>query len=473
MSSVRTHQRRLRRRVEILMEDSANIEEMNLSDDNDYVNRSNVDINNSCEDVDSFIGNENSTDSEYYPYSSESEEECGEKFSFRGELTSWALRNNITAMALDELLYILRKSDDKKSDLPLCSKTLLKTPTSYNILKWGYGEYFHFGISKILCKLELSHFKLNQRSISLIIGIDGIPISRSSKKQFWPILGKIDQKNFPTAFLIGLFYGDSKPLNCNEYLSAFILEMQQSLQDGVVISGHKFDITKCIKILKCIFADAPARSYLKGVKSHNGYFACERCTTKGIYDGTKVIYPELVVELRTNDSFRSKSQPEHHTSDSPLLQLSLDMISQFPLDYLHLVCLGVMRKLLNIWCRGKVPYKQSQLQIDMLSGALVGFRRNFPSEFHRKPRSTSELEYWKGSEYRNFLLYSGVVALKNILNEDKYKNFLLLSCGVRVLLSDNKAWYSFGRQCLNEFAKNIPLLYSDKVFTYNMHSIIH
>jgi hypothetical protein len=131
-------------------------------------------------------------------------------------VTLWAVRHNITSVAVDDLLGILRKTM-VGGGLPSSSKTLLKT-VNYVIQKWELGEYFHFGINRILLNMNISDFKCNESQaepmITLTVGIDGLPISRSSKKQFWPILCKIDQLSAPFPFLVGLFYGDSQASDC-------------------------------------------------------------------------------------------------------------------------------------------------------------------------------------------------------------------------------------------------------------------
>lgn len=72
MASVRTRQRRIRRRVEDLMDDSENaIEGMDFSDHETNVNSCNVGLNLSYDNDDSFKSYDDQSDSDYYPYSSE------------------------------------------------------------------------------------------------------------------------------------------------------------------------------------------------------------------------------------------------------------------------------------------------------------------------------------------------------------------------------------------------------------------
>lgn len=50
-------------------------------------------------------------------------------------------------------------------------------------------------------------------------------------------------------------------------------------------------------------------------------------------------------ELRTDDKFRHRFQPQHHLTDSLLERLSINMIDGFPTsDSLHLLDLGLMKR---------------------------------------------------------------------------------------------------------------------------------
>ncbi len=113
------------------------------------------------------------------------------------------------------------------------------------------------------------------------------------------------------------------------------------------------------------------------------------------------------------------------------------MVSAFPHDYMHLVCLGVMRRLIYSWM-GKSNSKIGKLSsrdIIELSSCLINAHQYWPSEFNRKPSGLLEIEFWKATELRQFLLYLGPVYLKLILKKEVYRHFLLLYCGISILSS--------------------------------------
>ena len=87
----------------------------------------------------------------------------------------------------------------------------------------------------------------------------------------------------------------------------------------------------------------------------------------------------------------------------PLLELNIGHISQFPLEYMHLVCLGATRRLLLHWIRGKRAVKISTLIADIISNGLKNFAANVTVEFARKPRSLKDIDQWKATEFRLFL----------------------------------------------------------------------
>lgn len=49
-------------------------------------------------------------------------------------------------------------------------------------------------------------------------------------------------------------------------------------------------------------------------------------------------------------------------------------ISNTPLDYMHLVCLGVVKKLILLWVKGPLSIRLSRRLINRISNLLILFR---------------------------------------------------------------------------------------------------
>lgn len=248
----------------------------------------------------------------------------------------------------------------------------------------------------------------------------------------WPISCLI--KNIKSKpFIIGLFCGNAKLKSLDEYLDDFVNELFDLLQNGFHFN-HKTYIIK----IHSIICDALARAYIKCIKSHGGYHACDKCIENGKFHG-RVIYPGLNAKLRTDASFLLKEDEDHHIGNSPLLKLNIGMVSLFPIDYMHNVCLGVVRKMLYIWI-GISRYANIKVRLcsrftNLISDHLISLRSFVTVEFNRKPRSLSDIQRWKATEFRTFLIYLGPLVLKDILVLAVYEHFLLLHCAVTILLS--------------------------------------
>ena len=89
------------------------------------------------------------------------------------------------------------------------------------------------------------------------------------------------------------------------------------------------------------------RQWLKQITSHTGYACCERCIHRGENIENRIVLTKLNSKRRTDESFRNQQYSSHHVGFSPLLELPVDMIYLFPLDYMHLLCLGIGKRLMR------------------------------------------------------------------------------------------------------------------------------
>lgn len=355
--------------------------------------------------------------------------------------------------------------------LPKDARTLLGTPRNVEICNMGKGLYHNFGILENLsAKLETMSLE-SVNTLHLNVNIDGLPLHRSTNDQFWPILAILEEDLEKKPFPISIFHGKTKP-PVHEFLAPFVTEFNDLAKDGVKFKGKTYDIK-----IRCFICDAPAKAYVKCIKGHTGFYGCDKCIQKGARINRVQTFPETNACLRTNMSFRTEENPGHHKDKTPLLDLDIDIISAFPHDYMHLVCLGVMRRLLNSWV-GKTKSRKGRMascDIIALSTNLVNIHKHWPSEFNRKPRSLIELDFWKATEFRQFLFYLGPVYLKSVLSKDMYRHFLLLSCSIAIFTSPDLylTLNDTAQTCLTKFVKTAPKHYGSEILTYNMHSLLH
>ena len=247
--------------------------------------------------------------------------------------------------------------------------------------------------------------------------------------QLWPILCRIEQFPDTEPFVVGLYSEKSKPPDVEEYLRAFKNEVNHLTTDGFEHKGMRYTVK-----VSSVICDTPARAFVKKVKSHTGYYGCDKCNQSGEWLG-KLIFPETNATPRTDVAFDEMEDEHHHLGPSPLVGCGIGMVSQFPLDYMHLVCLGVMRRLLMLLIKGPLLCRLGPRVVTHISDSLEAMKSFMPREFARKPRALSEMDRWKATEFRQFLLYTGPVVLLNKVSDVVYKNFLLLFVSIHILVN--------------------------------------
>ncbi|KAB0795128.1 hypothetical protein PPYR_11967 [Photinus pyralis] len=241
------------------------------------------------------------------------------------------------------------------------------------------------------------------------------------------------------------------------------------MQNNLCVDGQQIKLK--INSLVC---DAPAKAFICGVKHHTGYFGCSKCTEEGDYIERRVVFPELNKPLRTDDSFKNRTQEEYHRESTLVERLGIGMVSQVPLDYMHLVCLGVTKRLIKLWFKGNIQIKLKPDKIKIIESRISSIKEFIPCEFARKPRNISEIDFWKATEFRLFILYTGIVVLKDALPERYYKHMLCLTTSIRILCSvHHKHMLNYSEKLLQHFVKKFGEIYGEEWLSYNVHSLIH
>ena len=178
--------------------------------------------------------------------------------------------------------------------------------------------------------------------------------------------------------------------------------------------------------------DAPARQFLKNIRSHNSYHGCECCTVNGVWEG-RVVFDGEFCELRSEEKFNAIDYEDHQNGLCPLVTAGVLCIKNFPIECMHLVCLGVVKRMLLWLIEGPRLCRLSQLHQQQISDRLNSIRGKMPSEFVRQPRGLQGVKRWKAIEFRQFLLYSGPIVLNGVLSKSYFQHFLSLSTSITIL----------------------------------------
>ena len=387
--------------------------------------------------------------------------------TLKSNLWKWMLQSQTSVSNMRKLLHILKPH---VPNIPLDPETLSKSKCSFEILNLNENtQYSFWGFSSSL--KYLASQGLLDENYKIIINIDGVPLFKSSSCCLWPILARTGKT---TPFVVALTVGNKKPPI--EFLNDMVDELAKLVNNPLEFDGVTYRLSLQNIIFVC---DNPAKSFIRQTKNHGGFFPCDVCIIEGDHDGSRMCYREIDSSLRTHDKFHSDDIPysEHRIGESPLCNLGLDFATQFPRDSMHLLYLGIMKKLLHIWVKDRSTSKKAKLsakQIEELSQELVNLYEFVPSSFARRPRSLKELDRWKATEYRSFLLYIGPVVMQKYLSEDVYGHFLLLSSAARLLSSEiSTSSVDLATQFLNEFVAKAARFYDPKFYVYNVHSLLH
>jgi hypothetical protein len=205
--------------------------------------------------------------------------------------------------------------------------------------------------------ITYSFFFQNFFIIGRVVSINGIYIPHNRSKPF----------------IVAFYHGCTNKPNLEAFLSDFLKELIH-LDPNRPVGENELMRSLTVRT-RAIVADAPARAWLKCVKGHMGYYACERChirggilhvpqRAQGAADGDIVATTRKGMKFATmDDAMRSDDKwhtywtdPEplgqvagchlrHRTAITPLDRIPhlVKPISGFPLEEMHLVDGGALK----------------------------------------------------------------------------------------------------------------------------------
>lgn len=109
------------------------------------------------------------------------------------------------------------------------------------------GQYCHFGLSESI-EAPLRNVPVPV-PVRLHVNVDGLPLTKSTRDQFWPILCRAGNCEGSKPFSIGIYYGQCKALDHNAFLQQFVSDLKVALQQGELgknIISHSAPVNLCI-----------------------------------------------------------------------------------------------------------------------------------------------------------------------------------------------------------------------------------
>uniref|UniRef100_A0A1X7T453 Uncharacterized protein n=1 Tax=Amphimedon queenslandica TaxID=400682 RepID=A0A1X7T453_AMPQE len=276
-----------------------------------------------------------------------------------------------------------------------------------------------------------------QEHLGVITNADGVPLFKSSRAVLWPVYLEIG--NYPptvrfhteNAIICGFKIGQSKP--DMQILLKPILEAIDNLN----ILGFSFDSpvavkTIRIKLLSGVF-DLITKAKVLCMNQFNSHCGCPTCLHPGEHKGSRVYIPGLTYPLRTEEGIEyavAKGVSENKTIEgvkgtSPLHGY-VHLVNGIPPDYMHCVLEGVTKALLKLWTN---PYNRSKpflIRRELKNVDKTLCQQKPPREFNCSPMSiTGDINYWKASEFRTWLLFYSIPFLLHILLSTLLRTFCL------------------------------------------------
>ena len=396
-------------------------------------------------------------------------------------------RTQMNTVQINAVLEVLHKHPPASGRLPKTERTLCRVMSGgvdvTNVKQVSGHDYYYFGLQKQLMFYLALYPQAALEEVDVLMltwNNDGLPLFKSTRQSAWPILCCISNLKPVHVFVVLLTAGVGKPTNL-DYLQEFTNELKFLMDEGLEFDGHHFRV-----LMNAAVCDAPARAQVKHTMNFNARYGCGHCETEGFHDGWRMIWPKITnLVLRTNESFRQKAQSGHHrpdAHDSPLLALDIDMIRAFPPDFMHQGG-GCMMKIL-LWnlqgpkkaANGSMPCKMSARNISVLNQRLCQIKQYIPNVFTRKTRSTTEIAYYKMTEVRQLLLYTGKVVFRGLMATDAhYKHLLIYNVLCALMVDENmaKPFRHLQDFLAKQFCAESLRIYGSAFMVSNVHAHLH
>lgn len=127
--------------------------------------------------------------------------------------------------------------------------------------------------------------------------------------------------------------------------------------------------------------------------------------------------------------------------------------------------MGKLKSIARLW---------SETQIHEISEELLRYNETKPVKIHRKIRSLRHIHFWKATEFRTVILYTGIVLFKDCVPGNEYELFLKLFRAIAICSTKKyEPYLPLPRTLLIEFIEGHITTYAMESITSITHNLIH
>ena len=356
------------------------------------------------------------------------------------------------------------------------------------------GEFLsvpeHIGL--MLCSDGISVFKSSGNKIknrACILGalIKQLEIIFLIGLQLWPIelcitnLPPLIRYNVQFLVVGGLWLGTVKP-DMNMILKPILSRIKALEKSEKIIKTKDGNKKLRAKLILATF-DLIAKAMAMKFTQFNGKYGCPYCLDKGTYEMKRTIYlPNDLHESRIfsdviawAEMAMQLEEPVYGILGLSTLSDLIDIILCIPVDYMHAILEGLAKQFMKYWFGSEFSGYVFNIRKFLSEIDKRLLRMKPPHAFRRSPRSIKCLSFWKAAEFRAWLLYYSIPAMKDFLPQIYLNHWCLLVCAMHILLNTSVSSNDLqvASDYLVKFYEQSPELYPSIVCTANLHSIIH
>lgn len=304
----------------------------------------------------------------------------------------------------------------------------------------------------------------NPHNFSYSFNTDGVKAGNSCSvnRTMWPLYVTINEIPLKLrnkyVFLAGLYVGKHHPY-MNSFLVPFIEQANKLSSQGMTWCSHTGQTVVSKVIPLCAVVDSPARSSMLQMNSSTSQFGCTFCYQQTQYSvkgrrfsgrrkGDDRTHESSVADMDVADRKQSQKLPEKMKRHNGFWQSSVlrelnyfHLVKGFVPEYMHALLLGAVRQhtelLLDPQHKKKFWINMTDdIGIEHLKTLMDTYLRAItpPQCITRLIRPLSEMDNWKASEWRLWLVFYFIVCCKNELKPKYLNHFAMLAVAANILL---------------------------------------